>query len=62
MHRAGAAGRDAAAEFGSGELEVLAQHPQKRRVRVSADFFAHSIDRKGDHGRPPFGGEIVVRN
>jgi hypothetical protein len=48
---------DAAAELRAGELEVLAQHPQERRVGVYADFPAHSIDREGNHALPPFAGE-----
>src|SRR6266545_3123066 len=33
-HRAGAALRDAAAIFGAGELERIAQHPEERRIRL----------------------------
>ncbi len=32
VHRAGAALRDAAAVFGAGQADVLADHPQQRRV------------------------------
>ena len=38
MHRAGAAQADAAAEFGAGQLEMLANHPQKRRVAIGVDL------------------------
>ena len=34
MDRARAAQAGAAAEFGAGELEVLAHHPKQRRVRL----------------------------
>ena len=34
MHRAGAAGGDAAAELGAGEAEHVAQHPQQRQRRI----------------------------
>jgi hypothetical protein len=32
MHRAGTALRDAAAEFGAGHAEHIAQHPKQRHV------------------------------
>jgi hypothetical protein len=37
------------AEFGASHLEVLAQHPQERRVSVHVNFLPYSIDREGDY-------------
>ncbi len=37
MHRAGAAEGLAAAELGAGEVQFVAQHPEKGRVRLGLD-------------------------
>ena len=50
VHGAGAAGRDAAAELGAGQLEMLAQHPQQRRVAVHSHLFALTVEDEGGHG------------
>jgi hypothetical protein len=50
VHGAGAAGRDPAAELGTGQLEMLAQHPQQRRVAVDPDLLALTIEGEGGHG------------
>ena len=44
VHRASAAGGDTAAKFGAGEVELVAQHPQKRRGRVGISVGALAID------------------
>src|SRR5271170_1480670 len=61
MHRAGAAGGDAAAEFGAGELEMLAQHPEQRRVRRGIDFMPLSVDGEDDHRTPPWARRSCAR-
>ena len=40
MHGAGAALRDAAAEFGAGQSELVAQHPEQRRLRLDIELNA----------------------
>jgi len=53
QHRASAALRQAAAEFGAVELEVVAQHVEQRRVRLSGNRTAHPIDcQVGSHACP----------
>ncbi len=37
VHGAGAALRDAAAVFGAGQADVLADHPKQRRVGIDVD-------------------------
>src|SRR5436309_5668961 len=60
QHRASAALRQAAAEFGAVELEVVAQHVEQRRVRLSGNRTAHPIDCQvgshacRSHGLPVF--------
>src|SRR5262249_8814709 len=54
MDRAGPAGGNAAAELGAGELQVLAQDPQERRIAIQCDFLALSIDRECNHLAPPW--------
>ncbi len=46
MHRAGAALRDAAAVLGSGEADLLADHPEQGRGRVDVDLVGLAIDRE----------------
>jgi hypothetical protein len=55
MHGARAALADAASEFGAGQLEVLAQHPQERRVFVRGDGMTPAVDgqRRGDLAHRP---------
>jgi len=53
MNGAGAAHSHTAAIFGSGEAQKIAQHPEQRRVRISAYHVPFSIDGEGKvrHGR-----------
>ena len=53
MHRAGAAGGDAAAEFGAGQFEVLAQHPEQRRIGPDFHLLLFSVEGKCNHVRSP---------
>jgi len=55
MHRASAAFRDAAAEFGAGEFEMLAYYPQQRRVGLGLDTDRLAVDREVNrrHAVPP---------
>src|SRR5689334_14452457 len=49
MYRAGAALRDAAAIFRAGKLELIAQHPEERRVRIDVDADFLAVHRKRGH-------------
>src|SRR5215218_171120 len=49
MHRAGAALRHAASVFGSGQPDLLAEHPKERRVRLDIDFAGLAVDIQGGH-------------
>jgi len=49
MHRAGATGRDAAAELRADDVEILAQHPQQRLVGECIDLAPLAVDRERDH-------------
>jgi hypothetical protein len=51
MHRAGAALRNAAAEFRAGHAEHVPQHPQQGHVVGNVDHMGLIIDLKGEHGR-----------
>src|SRR5688572_25669441 len=55
MHRARAALAYAAAELRAGELQVLAQNPQQRRVFLRGDGMATAVDgeRRGDLAHLP---------
>lgn len=44
MHRARAAGGNAAAKFGAGQVELVAQHPQQGRGRVGVGVGALAVD------------------
>jgi hypothetical protein len=44
VHGAGAAGRDAAAVFGAGQAELLAQDPQQRRVVLRFELTHGTVD------------------
>jgi hypothetical protein len=44
MHGAGATPRSAAAEFGTGHAEHVAQHPEQGRVAVDIDTVRRSVD------------------
>ena len=44
VDRTGAAQRHAAAELGAGHVEVVAQHPEQRRVAVGVGLHALAID------------------
>src|SRR5580700_4227651 len=48
MHRAGAAHAGAAAIFRAGELEVLAHHPEQRRLRTGIHSRRFIVDGEGD--------------
>src|ERR1700730_19384 len=49
MHRAGAALRHAAAEFRSDDVEVLAQDPEQRLLRLDIDLASLAVDGERDH-------------
>src|ERR1043166_8667293 len=51
MHGAGATLRDAAAVFGAGETDVLANRPEQRRVRLDVDVVILSVDIETNHSR-----------
>src|SRR5438045_7882705 len=62
MHSAGAALRDAAAELGAGEPELLADHPQQRRIARLLGIDFPAVD--GEFGHcfaPPSGTAMLVR-
>jgi hypothetical protein len=51
MHRAGAAQRHAAAEFGAGHAQHVAQYPEERRISVDIDVMHLAVDVDGEgHG------------
>src|SRR5262249_27753371 len=50
MHRTCAAQCHAAAELGTGEIEIVAQYPQQRRVRCCIDGNGLTVDVQGEHG------------
>jgi hypothetical protein len=54
MHRAGAALRDAAAVFGAGQADVLADRPEQGRAVVDVDVVVLAVDVETGHSRPPF--------
>src|SRR5574341_230324 len=63
VHGAGAALGDAAPELGAGEPELVAHHPQQRRVGRLLGIGFPAVDDKLDHGfSPPAGTVIVVPN
>src|SRR4051812_16271333 len=62
MDRAGAALRDAAAELGSGEAELLADHPEERRIGWLLGMDVLVVDDEIDHFVPPPGTAILFRN
>src|SRR6185436_6228443 len=51
VHGAGAALRDATAVLGAGERELLAQHPQQRRVGLGVEIAILAIDVQARHHR-----------
>jgi hypothetical protein len=53
MHGARAALGDAAAEFGAGQADDVAQHPQEWRIRLDVDLVRSSVDLDGDHRGSP---------
>src|SRR5262249_677927 len=54
MHGAGAALRDAAAEFGAGHSEDVAQHPEQGHVGGGIERFGFAVDcERGRHRVPP---------
>jgi hypothetical protein len=44
MHRARAALRDAAAELGAGQADVVAQDPEQRRHGIGVDLVRLAVD------------------
>jgi hypothetical protein len=50
MDGAGAARADAAAEFGSGQADGVANGPQKRHLRVGIDRVLDAVDLDLRHG------------
>jgi hypothetical protein len=57
MHRASAALRDTAAEFCASQADHVAQHPEKRRIRLDVDLPGRSVDCDRDHcGSPALSG------
>src|SRR5262249_28099805 len=48
-HRAGAALRETAAEFGAVEAEIIPQHVEQRRLRIGLDRMGLAVDVEGDH-------------
>jgi hypothetical protein len=50
---AGAAQPDAAAEFGSAQLQVLPDHPEQGNIRGDIRFVLLSVDFQRDHESPP---------
>src|SRR5882724_9863197 len=49
VHRAGAAQRHAAAVFGAGHVEVVAQNPKEGRVRIGVHRHSFAVDVQGGH-------------
>ena len=52
-HRAGAALRDAAAELGAGQAQLIAEHPEKRHVVFDIDLVQGSVDPELHRGALP---------
>ena len=52
VHRAGAALRDAAAVFGAGEPDLLADDPQQRRIGLDLHVTDLAVDVELCHERP----------
>ena len=52
MDGACAAGSNAAAEFGTGKIEMVAQYPQERGVGGGVDFRDPAVDVECLHGIP----------
>ena len=48
-HRAGAALRDAAAIFGAGQADLVAQRPEQRHFRLDIELMLGTIDLECDH-------------
>src|SRR3989442_7018675 len=59
MHGAGPALRDAAPELRAGEAEVVAQHPQERRVGRDVHGLAFAVDGEDDRGHDALRAEGV---
>jgi hypothetical protein len=55
MHGAGAAQGLAAAVFGTGQLEAVAQRPEQRRIGFHIDLMRLAIHIELDHGENSFG-------
>ena len=59
VHRAGAALRDAAAVFGAGEADLLADDPQQRRIGLHLHVTDLAIDVELCHAPPHATGSAV---
>ena len=53
MHGAGAAHRNAAAEFGAGQSQFVADDPEQRRLRLDVELMRLAVDGDGDHAFLP---------
>src|SRR6516164_2824168 len=63
MHRASAALRNAAAEFGAGHTQHVAQHPQQRSIAVDVDVVCVAVDFDGEgHGIVSFTPVVIERD
>ena len=62
MHGTGAARGDAATEFRSGQIQVVPQHPQQRRIGFGIDGFGLAIHGQRDQGSSGFRGEGRGKN
>ena len=54
MHGAGAAERRAAAEFGAGQADLVAQEPKQRQRRIAVIALARAVHVDGNHPGLPF--------
>src|SRR2546422_6822284 len=59
MHGAGPALRDATSELRAGETEVVAQHPQERRIGRDVHGLAFAVDGEDDRGHDALRAEGV---
>ena len=50
MNGAGAAEAAAAAELGADQIEVIAQHPEQRSVRINVELDSAVVDGERNHG------------
>jgi hypothetical protein len=60
MNRTGTALCDATAVLRAGEADLLANHPQKRGIRIDVDLLRFSVDGEADHQMSSRGGKSRV--